>query len=271
MRPNRTKRLLDKGRPAFGSYAFLKDPASVEAMGYAGLDYAIIDTEHTALDMSHVEAMARGAEAAKITPIVRVYENNPKLILRALEAGAQGIMIPSVQSAEDARAAVRACRYPPEGSRGTCRMSRASRYGALMGRWSEHVQAANREILLVGLVEDEAGAGEIEAIVELMDVVVVGRGDLSTALGVSGLVDHPRVQEVVERAATTARRVGKPLGTLCYTSSDTTRWLREGYQFLQYSIDVQVLEGAYAAWVRDARDPAIASPAVLPTVGPAEG
>ncbi len=251
---NRTKRLMDEGQPAFGSYAFLKDPASVEAMGYAGLDYAIIDMEHTSLDVGDVQTMIRGAESVDITPIVRVYENNDKLILRVLEAGAQGIMIPSVQGVEDARQAVAATRYAPAGVRGTCRLARAAHYGGLMSQWPEHVQRVSTEILTVGLVEDRSGADEIEAIVDTMDVVVVGRGDLSTSLGVSGQVDHPDVMAVVERAERATQQAGKPVGTLCYTPDDARRWLARGYLFLQYSIDVQVLYGAYTSWLKPLRE-----------------
>lgn len=268
MRPNRTRRILADGGVALGSYAFLRDPASVEAMGRAGLDHAIIDMEHTALDVSHVEAVVRGAETADITPIVRVFENDPKLILRVLEAGAQGVMIPSVRSEKDARAAVAACRYPPEGIRGTCRMSRAAQYGTFGERWPEHTREADREILVVGLVEDAAGAAEIERIVEVMDAVVVGRGDLASAFGVTGDVEHPRVLEVMERALAAGRDTGTPIGTLCYAPSDASRWIAQGFRLLQYGIDVAVLRSAYAGWARQVRDGLAARPADRRPVAP---
>lgn len=243
---NRTRHRLAAGQLALGSFAFLSDPASVEAIGQAGLDFAIIDMEHTDRDMSGVLPMIRGADATGITPLVRVPALDDKQILRALEAGAHGILVPSVGSAAQARTLRLACRYPPDGVRGTCRFSRASGLGANAADWPAFVARANAEVLAVALVEDPAGAAEIEQIVSEVDLVLVGRGDLSTALGVPGQVDHPDVMAIVERYERAARQHGQPLATMCYSAADAARWVDRGYQLLIYAADVNILFRAYA-------------------------
>lgn len=250
---NRTRQLIASGEVALGSFAFLGDPTAVEAMGHAGLDFAIIDMEHTERDMSGVLALIRGAATTGLTPFVRVPDLDSKEILRALEAGAHGIMVPSVRSAQQARELARACRYPPDGDRGTCRFSRAAGLGAYARDWPDFVQRANAEVMAVALVEDEAGATEIEQIVAAVDLVLVGRGDLSSELGVPGQVDHPRVMAVVERYERACREHDKPMATMCYSTADAERWIERGYRLLIHTADVNVLFAAYASFCAEIR------------------
>lgn len=240
---------LRAGERVCGTFAFLDDPASVEIMGLAGMDYALIDMEHTALTMSGVVASVRAADAAGIAAVVRVPRLEEKEILRALESGADAIVVPSLHSADEARRLVAACRYPPHGSRGMCRFSRASGFGTKFDTWPEHVQRANSDIVTVGLVEDAGGAEEIEDIVAELDLVMVGRGDLSTDLGYSGQVDHPEVLAVVDRYERAAKQHDKPMGTLCYSVEDARRWSERGYTFLTYSSDVVILSTAYRGFL----------------------
>ncbi|HEY5840482.1 MAG TPA: aldolase/citrate lyase family protein, partial [Mycobacterium sp.] len=114
---NRTKEKLRRGEAVLGTFIFLGDPAIVEIASIAGLDFVVIDTEHAARDITQVESIVRAADARGITPLVRVSSLDDKEILRALETGAQGIMVPQVESAEQVRQMLSAMRYPPHGTR----------------------------------------------------------------------------------------------------------------------------------------------------------
>lgn len=256
---NQTRRKLAAGQTVLGSLTFLSDPVAVEAMGHAGLDFTIIDMEHTARDMSGVLPLIRGADTTGLTPFVRVPSLDEKLILRALEAGAHGVAVPSIRSADEARLLDQACRYPPHGVRGTCRFSRAAGLGVHAANWPEFVLSANSEVMSIALVEDEEGASEIDGIVAAVDLTLVGRGDLATALGVPGQVDHETVLAVVARYEQAARDCGRPLATMCYSAADAQRWMAKGYRVLIQTADVQVLYQAYATFGHKVRQSASAS------------
>jgi len=152
---NRVKKVMRAGDLAIGTYVTLSDPQVVEIIGLAGFDAAFIDMEHTTFDLSMVERMVLSAELVGITPIVRVPGNDASLILRLLDLGTQGIIIPHVEGVEGARRAVDAVRYPPLGHRGAAGGTRAARFGTVS--WDEHCEQSNRELLLSVMVEDARG------------------------------------------------------------------------------------------------------------------
>ncbi len=233
---------MHAGQPVIGTFCFLPDPAIVDIIGLAGFDFVIIDTEHAPKDFQTIEAMVRAAEVADMTPLVRVREADEKGILQMLEIGAQGVVIPYIDSAETARLAVQATHYPPYGIRGTCRSTRAASYGLHMNRFDEHMRKCNEELLLVGLIEDKKGVEHIEAILaEGLDVCFMGRADLSSSLDVFGQLDHPYVTAAVDRVLTAVRRSGRIAGNVAYTVTEAKKWIDKGYLFIVYASDTQVL------------------------------
>ena len=208
MLQNRVKNLMRQGRLAIGTYVNIADPAVIEIIGLAGFDAAFIDMEHTAFDIPVVQEMVRACDLAGICSLVRVPDNNPKTILRVLEAGAQGIQVPHIAGREDALAAVKAVRYAPLGERGMGGSTRATRYGTVPLR--EHMAQSNAEVLLVVMVEDMKAVGELEAIASLdgLDLVAIGPSDLAEALGVSGSGD-PRLKAAIDDISATLKRIGK--------------------------------------------------------------
>lgn len=152
MRANRVKRIMRQGGLALVSHVGFADPAVIEIIALAGFDGAFIDMEHTGFDLHLVGEMIRVADLTGVTPIVRVPENNAKLILRVLDMGAQGIQVPHIEGLEGAKRAVQAVRYPPVGQRGGAGSTRAAGYGSIP--WQEHVQSSNEEILLTVMTED---------------------------------------------------------------------------------------------------------------------
>ena len=208
MRENRVKKVIRDGKLAIGSYVSFADPAVVEIIGLAGFDAAFIDMEHTSNDLNTVEQMIRAADLVGVTSVIRVPDNDAKLILRILDMGGQGIIIPHVDGVEGARRAVDAVRYAPLGKRGGAGGTRAARYGTVP--WREHVQTSNEEILLSVMAEDDKAFSEVEAIASLegIDLVALGPTDLSEALGVTDPRD-PRLRQKVDEIAAKVRKVGK--------------------------------------------------------------
>ncbi|PXY23412.1 hypothetical protein BAY59_27440 [Prauserella coralliicola] len=244
---NRTKALLREGKRALGTWGMLADPTAIELAGIAGLDFVQVDMEHTARDLPTIEHMARAADVVGITLLVRVPENNPKTILRVLETGVQGIVVPQLESGEDAARAVAAMRYPLGGERGVCSITRASRYGSLRPQFAEYVESADRELLLVGLIETAAGVENIEDILAAgVEVAFVGRRDLSGSFGVHGAVEHPSVLEAQDKVIKAVATHGNAwAGLVPYRNPGKQEWITHDAPFLAYRNDISLLLEAY--------------------------
>jgi 4-hydroxy-2-oxoheptanedioate aldolase len=256
MHLNRTKARLQRGAPVVGTFVYFNDPAAVEIIGRAGFDFVIIDTEHLARSGAAVENLIRAAELTGVTPLVRVHENEEKTILRALEAGAQGIVVPFVESAEDVHRARAAMNYPPDGQRGACYYTRSSDWGWRGASFADYAEEANREMLLVGLIESGAGVENIEEIVDAgLEVPFVGRRDLCSSLGVMD-IHHPSVRAAVDHVHETARgRDGQWPGILSYDPEEDRMWRRDhDVRFFCHSIDVAVLAATYTERARALHD-----------------
>jgi len=201
---NKVKTLLSSGAKALGAWAQIASPDIVEIMGNTGFDYVIIDLEHGAFYFETAVQMIRAAETAGITPVIRVPDKNPSFIMRMLDAGAMGILVPGVETKEDAQAVAAAVRYRPLGSRGACPGTRAAGHQA--ENWPEFVKWSNDNVMLWLLVEGAAGVSNFDHIIEApgIDAVMMGPFDLSQALGYPGQPGHPavvaKIEEIVRKA-----------------------------------------------------------------------
>lgn len=205
---NRVKQALKNGQTVFGIYIGIPSPTMVEMAGYAGFDFVRIDVSHNGYDLPTIVNMIRAAEASGVTPMVRV-DNDPHLITNVLEAGAMGLFIPDVASAEKARSVVRAVHFAPLGDRGTYSASRIARYGAIGG--GEYCTWSNEELLVGIQIESKEAADNLEGTLGVagIDLIGSGRGDLSNALGLTGQKNHPAVLALEEKIFATARGRGK--------------------------------------------------------------
>ena len=208
MRQNRVKKVMSEGKLALGTYVTFADPQIVEIIGLAGYDAAFIDMEHTDFDLRLVGEMIRAADLAGVTSIVRVPDNDEKLILRILDAGAEGIIIPHVDGLEGARRAVDAVRYAPLGHRGGAGGTRAAGYGMI--GWDEHTKSSNEQILLSVMTEDERGVNDIEAIAALegIDLVSIGPTDFSEYMGIRD-PQSPQLRAKLTELANRIKGIGK--------------------------------------------------------------
>ena len=232
------------GQLMLGSFAFLPSPGMVEVLGRSGLDFIIIDQEHSRKSWELVEDMVRAAQLAGIAPLIRVAWNEEKEISHALETGAAGIVLPFVESADDVRRAAAAVRYAPEGTRGTCTQTRAAGYGSRRRGFIEFAGQSNREVLLIGQIESLAGLDQIDQIVGVepgLDVVFLGRSDLASELGKPGQTDDPVVEAASQRIIDAARRAGRVCGLAHYDASECRAWAQRGCTFFSLASEVGCL------------------------------
>lgn len=241
---NKTRHIIAEGGSAFGTFAMLGEPALVEMIGYAGLDFVLIDTEHSGNTTEQVGNLVRAAELSGITPIVRVTTNSHELILRALDAGAAGVLVPQVNTAAEAAAAVRAARYAPQGERGVAGVVRAARYGFVP--MADYLKDSNRENLVITQVEHIDAVKNLESIlaVEGIDGIFIGPTDLSQSMGITGQFNDPELKKTIHSVIDKTRRTNKWAGIFCLNAEDAAYWKAAGAQFLTIATEGMIFGAA---------------------------
>jgi 4-hydroxy-2-oxoheptanedioate aldolase len=215
VKTNPVREKLTAGRPAYGFYTGFACPDLMEFCGHLKFEWCWLDAEHAALSPDTAVHMVRACETADVVPMVRVAANDPHHILGYLEIGMMGIMVPHVNTADDARRMVDAVRYVPSGRRGAGSSTRAANYG-LTQTAPEYFSQANREVLAIALIEEKTGFDNLSEIlaVDGVDVVAFGPGDLAMSMGLPGQVGHRDVQSIVRKAEQQVVASGKALDAL---------------------------------------------------------
>ena len=239
---NRFKRALAEGRTQIGLWTSLGTGLAAEVLGGAGFDWLLIDTEHSPTELPMVIDQLRAMEGSGVTPIVRPAWNDPVIFKRLLDTGVQTLLVPMVQSAEEARRAVAATRYPPEGIRGIAVVHRANRYG----RVKDYHTRANAEMCVLVQLETRRALAELEQIaaVEGVDGLFIGPSDLAGDLGHLGNNRHPDAVAVFAEACARAQKAGKPIGILAPVEEDARRYLEMGFTYVAVGSDIGVLRNA---------------------------
>ncbi len=242
---NRFKAALAEGRTLQGAWSMCGSPTVVEALGFVGADYVVIDLEHSPTPIHGVLPLLHAAEASGTMAVVRMSDHSRTSIKHALDLGANTLMFPFVESAGEAEAIVDACLYPPHGRRGVSRMHRASRYVA----YEDYGERAVDDVLIIPQLESEAAIRNTEAIAGAKGVgaVFVGPGDLAASLGLMGQLGHERVRALMAEAARRAGAVGKPCGTVMGDAESAVWAMDAGYRFVSVSNDLAALLGAARA------------------------
>lgn len=233
VRENRAKQILKSGGTIYTSSLRLPEPGLCELLGYAGFDFVLIDGEHGATDGATIDRLVQGCFAGGTVPIVRVLRNDePEAIMKALDLGAQGILIPHCRTAADALRLQQSCWYPPRGRRGFG-PGRGSLWGLIPT--PEYLRTADENVLLLALIEDVEGVENIDAIAGVgLDVLWVGTGDLAFDLGVPGETGHPKVLEAAARVLAACQRYNIACGFPA-RDAEMARWAREqGYRAIGY-------------------------------------
>jgi len=236
MRKNLTKEKIKEGKKAYGVFVPMWCPAIVEIIGHIGFDFVILDAEHSPMSAESCEHMVRAADCVNITPIIRVGMNIRQNILRYLDIGALGVLMPQINSKAEVETVIESVKYPPEGRRGLAGV-RAANYG-LTGSLGDYVKEANRETMVIVQVETMQAVGNLKEILAVpgTDVIFIGPSDLSSAMGYPGQVNHPEVQKMIVYLVDEIRTAGKAAGTVAY-DLDTLRKCKErGFQYIAYNV-----------------------------------
>lgn len=240
---NGFKAALGARQQQIGLWITLSDAFAAEAVAGAGFDWLLLDTEHSPGDVLTVLKQLQALSGYPgLSPVVRPASNDPVLIKRFLDLGAQSLLIPYVQSAAEAAAAVAATRYPPVGIRGVSALTRATRFGRIPG----YAHAADSEICVLVQVETRQGLNALEEIaaVDGVDGIFIGPGDLAASLGHIGALDHPDVVAAVEDAIRRTVAAGKPAGLLTGDQAFAERCIAIGSSFTAVGVDAGLLARA---------------------------
>ena len=250
--PNRFKQRLLALQSQIGLWCTLSTAYTVEAVAGAGFDWLLLDTEHSPGDVLSVMSQLQALSGfSQVSPVVRPATNDPVLIKRFLDIGARSLLIPYVQTPEEARAAVAATRYPPNGIRGVSAISRATQFG----RYADYARKADAEIAVLVQIETQVGLNALEGIaaVDGVDGIFIGPADLAASLGHIGQLGHPDVVRAVEDAIHRAGKCGKPAGILTTDPAFAARCIELGTIFTAVGVDAALLARGADALARQFR------------------
>jgi 4-hydroxy-2-oxoheptanedioate aldolase len=232
MKKNLLKEKLDEGQVV--TSVLIQEPSlqALEICGILGFDWVLIDCEHSQMSTETAAQLILASEVRGITPLVRVAEDELESVVRYLSAGAMGLVVPGIASPEDVTKVVKIVKYPPEGQRGLG-PSRAADFG-LGQPMPDYVKMANREIMILGLVECREGVDRIDEILRTvgLDGVLLGVHDLSNSYGVPGQIDHPLVEEAIERVLQAGLKAGKPVGSGVYRGTTPKALIDRGFRII---------------------------------------
>lgn len=252
MNPFRQLLLAAGKQPPLGTWLMSAHPLAAEAMGVAGFDWCVLDMEQSALAEAALVPLLHAVATTRMVPVVRLPGGaDVSLVQRVLDAGAQTLLFPQIASADEARQAVAATRYPPEGVRGLANVCRASRFGTL----PDFARQANRTVGVIVELSTPAAIAELEAIAAVpgVDALFAGPADLCCALGRGCEFGHPEVVALMEQAARRAHRAGKPIGTVGATVDVVTRYRGMGHDFLAVASDLGLMVRAAQQALRSLR------------------
>jgi 4-hydroxy-2-oxoheptanedioate aldolase len=240
MRKNMVKERLRRGEPCIGTWVDTGNPLAAEILAEAGYHWLAVDMEHNAIDLEDVLHCFYAMTTHDTVPFVRVPWNDPQILKRVLDIGAYGVFVPEIHGLEDAEAALRACRYAPQGARGV---------GGVRGRvygGEDYHERANEEVAVVLMVEDIAMVRQLDQICRLpgLDGLFIGPQDLAASLGLSQLgYDNPDPdhRDAVNKVLEIGKRYGVSVGIHCGSIDEINRRIEEGFLWITYQSDARFL------------------------------
>ncbi|MCD4669193.1 MAG: 2,4-dihydroxyhept-2-ene-1,7-dioic acid aldolase [Actinomycetia bacterium] len=239
---NLVKKALLERKVTIGTWMQIGHPAIAEVFANAGADWIAVDCEHSDIGIEVFTNIARGMYGRGSVPIVRVRENNTLAVRQVLDAGAQGVIVPLVNSAEEAKKAVAAAKYPPEGIRGFA-FCRANNWGADFDRYTK---TANEDVAVVVMIESRKAVENIDEIlaVEGVDGVFIGPYDMSGSYGITGQTSHPMIKDACRVVVEACKRHNKSAGLHIVVPTDKSieGAIEDGFTFIALGTDAVFLE-----------------------------
>lgn len=243
MMENKAKKKLREGKVVIGTMVSeVRFPGIGVMMGVCGFDYLYIDSEHSCYDLETVADIAITCRAANIVPIVRVpSKENYFLLSRPLDSGAMGLLIPQVETKQDAEMIVRSTRYYPQGERGLAPRRIHTDYAT--GNWQEILNKVNEEVIIIVQIESKKAVENLSEILSVkgIDAAFVGPADLSQSLGIPGQMEHPLEVEYIRRVINVCNDSGIPPGIHMHNLAGAKRWIDEGMKLIAISNDINML------------------------------
>jgi len=243
--PNSFKRDLRAGKKLIGCWSSLSNAITTEVLGVAGFDWILLDGEHSPNDIATFIPQLMALKDSASAPVVRPSSNNVVEIKRLLDAGFYNFLVPFVESVDEAKRAVSATRYPPQGIRGVSVSQRSNRYGTV----PDYFKSINDHICVMVQIESRAGVAAARDIAALdgVDCIFVGPSDLAAGLGHLGNAGHPEVQAAIAAVFADAKACGKPTGILAPVEADARRYMAMGATFVGVGSDLGVFRSATQA------------------------
>lgn len=225
-----------------GFFSSLGSPALVEMMTGCGFDWVVIDTEHAPNELTDVVSQLRAIRTAGVAPVVRPAWNDMVTIKRLLDQGVQTLIVPFVENAEEAKAAVSYIRFPPRGVRGVAGAARSANYGLT----TDYFQSVEKELCLIVQIETANALSKLEEIanVDGVDAVFIGPSDLAASMGHLGNPMHPEVQAAIDDAFKRIKKTGKGRGYLTANEDEFRRRLADGLDFISFATDTVIIRNA---------------------------
>ncbi len=249
------KKRLQNGETVIGPFVIIPSPALVDSLGYSGMDFCILDTEHGPLSMETCVDLVIAAQGSGVAPIIRVGANDERLILRALDIGSEGVQVPQINVKADGERVVHSAKYAPLGERGLSVFTRAGNYykdgGSVGGKI--HTDRANDDTTVIVHIEGKRGLDNLDEIMTVkgIDVLFLGPYDISQSLGVPGQVWSKKVETALRAAADKARKGGRAVGSYA-RDTEMGKWLLDmGVQYLSINVDATIYMQACEAIVKD--------------------
>jgi 2-dehydro-3-deoxyglucarate aldolase/4-hydroxy-2-oxoheptanedioate aldolase len=260
MRPNKAKRALATGGVAIGTMVFeFKTPGIAQIAATAGADFVVFDMEHTGWSDETIATLVATARGADIVPIVRVPATQYHLMSRPLDVGVMGLMIPMVETADQARIVARSAKYPPRGLRGAAFGIAHDDYQS--GDIVAKMRSADDEGLIIAMIETELGVANVAeiALVDGIDVLWIGHFDLTNSMGIPGQFDHARFLAAVDRVLEAGHRHGKAVAIMVASIAEGKACLARGFRCLAYWGDLWIYQRALAEGIEAIRAATIES------------
>jgi len=238
---NHFKHAIISGKTPVGAWLVSGAASTAEALGCVGFDFLVVDMEHTPIDVPQMTDILRTIAGTPAQAIVRPPWNDMVTVKRLLDAGAQSLLFPFVQNAEEAKRAVAYTRYPGAGLRGVAAMHRGSRYGTI----ADYQKRAHEELCVIVQIETLAAFDQLAAIAEVqgVDSIFIGPADLSASMGMLGDMGNPAVQEKLRAGARACRQLGKPCGIVGANPQIVERFLEYGFSWVAVGSDLAMMVG----------------------------
>ncbi len=242
IKENLLKKRLKKGEVVFGPWCIIPSPTVINIIAAAGMDFVILDLEHGPISYETLENMVRSAEVENCCPLARVGQRDELQILRALDLGIHGVLVPHIQSKKEALECISFAKYYPDGRRGFSPYTRAGGYG--INDIENYAAKANLQTLAAIILEGINGINNLDEILETpnLDLIYIGAYDLSQALGIPGQVNHPDVKKHLKKCVKKIRDRGIAAGGYVAKNAEDIKWMTDiGMQFITYLPDAAAI------------------------------